>query len=78
MKNIYFLVIALCVFNGLSAQIVNIPDANFKAKLLAVNAAKDINLNFIVIDKNGDNEIQITEALNVYELYLYNSNIYIL
>lgn len=75
MKNIYFLVIALCVFNGLSAQIVNIPDANFKAKLLAVNAAKDINLNFIVIDKNGDNEIQITEALNVYELYLYNSNI---
>ncbi len=36
-----------------NAQIVNIPDANFKAALLAHNP---------VIDTNGDDEIQVTEA----------------
>ncbi len=62
----------LLAFASLKAQIVNIPDANFKAKLLAANTtnftAKDANANSMVIDANGDGEIQNTEAANVYGL----------
>ncbi|AWA28677.1 hypothetical protein HYN48_00465 [Flavobacterium magnum] len=46
------------------AQIVNIPDANFKAKLLSEG-----------IDVNSDGEIQLTEAAVVTSLNLYDSNI---
>ena len=57
-----------------SAQIVNIPDANFKNKLLQSTAtngtAKDINGVSIVVDSNGDGQIQQTEAQAVYTLYL--------
>ena len=53
MKNLYILLIALFAFTISQAQIVNIPDANFKNALL----------NHIpVIDLNGDSEIQISEA----------------
>ena len=54
------------------AQVVTIPDANFKAKLLSAstsnNVARDEYGNSIVIDINGDNNIQQTEALLVYKL----------
>ncbi|MGX7666785.1 DUF7619 domain-containing protein [Flavobacterium pedocola] len=79
MKKFYFLVIAFCLFNVSGAQIINFPDANFKAKLLQANLtndiAKDSNLNSIVVDINNDNEIQINEALLVYYLDLTSSNI---
>ena len=72
MKNIYFLLIGLCFFGSANAQIVNIPDANFKAKLLKANpwngTAKDLLGKYFVIDANGDGEIQVMEALNVSEL----------
>ncbi|WP_417358119.1 T9SS type A sorting domain-containing protein [Flavobacterium sp.] len=63
----------LLLFSGIaSAQIVNIPDANFKNKLLSANTtnniAKDINDNSIIIDTNGDYEIQESEALLVSQL----------
>lgn len=64
------------------SQIVNIPDANFKAKLLSATnsqfglpVATDVNNNPIVVDVNGDNEIQYSEALLVYRLSVRNGNI---
>ncbi|MXN90360.1 T9SS type A sorting domain-containing protein [Flavobacterium sp. Sd200] len=61
------------------AQIVDIPDANFKAKLLAASTSLDIARNStgqnIVIDTNGDGEIQESEAIQVYWLNVDSSQI---
>lgn len=77
MKQFIFLLLLLC--GMANAQIVNIPDANFKNKLLSANTgnnvAKDQNGVSIIIDTNGDNEIQLSEALTVYELNVINSGI---
>jgi uncharacterized repeat protein (TIGR01451 family) len=77
MKKLYFLLILI---SGLaSAQIVNIPDANFKAKLLEADVsnviARDNNYNSIRIDSNNDGEIDFSEANNVYHLNVGSSNI---
>ncbi|WP_188620117.1 DUF7619 domain-containing protein [Flavobacterium suaedae] len=62
-----------------SAQIVNIPDANFKNKLLDANTVNNIAFNSdnepMVIDINGDYEIQVSEAEAVWSLDLYYSGI---
>ncbi len=69
------------VFIGftVNAQIVNIPDANFKAKLLAANPSNTIASNAlnvsIKIDTNNDNEIQVSEALQVAWLNISSSGI---
>jgi uncharacterized repeat protein (TIGR01451 family) len=59
--------------------IVNIPDANFKGILLNAstsnNIATDSNHFAITIDANGDGEIQLSEALQVYQLRILESNI---
>ncbi len=60
------LFITLISFGITQAQIVNIPDANFKNALLNHNP---------VIDVNGDNEIQITEAQNATEVKVASENI---
>lgn len=64
------------------AQIVTIPDANFKAKLLQSSSTYpsnvigyDLNQSPITIDVNNDGEIQISEALMVYHLNVRLSNI---
>ncbi len=79
MKKIYFLVLAFCFFNELNAQVINFPDANFKAKLLEANEnnliAQNNSGNYIKIDSNNDGEIQQSEALNVYTLKISNSSI---
>lgn len=71
MKKIY-LIIGMMMYAMLQAQIVNIPDVNFKAKLLSANTTNGIAINStnqnMVIDTNGDNEIQVSEALNVSKL----------
>ncbi len=77
MKPICYLILFVC---GMAqAQIVNIPDTNFKNKLLEAsttnNIAKDQNGVSIVIDTNADNEIQVAEALAVYELDVINAGI---
>lgn len=86
------LLLALLVFTTFcSAQIINFPDANFKAKLLAATTT-----NFIastgspyysefynnwspassqVVDTNGDGEIQVAEAQAIKYLDLKYSNI---
>lgn len=79
MKKPYSLLVF--VFLGFigNAQIITIPDANFKAKLLAANQfnsiARDNLGQSITIDTNSDGQIQDNEALAVYDLRVYNSNI---
>ena len=63
MKNLYSIAILLFTFS-IQAQIINIPDPNFKNIL--VNS---------VYDTNNDDEIDISEALNIYALDVTNSNI---
>lgn len=76
MKNIYLFVLFLAHFT-IHAQIVNIPDPYFKAKLLSATPtneiARDQNGNYIVIDANNDGEIQVSEALAIVDLSIYNS-----
>src|SRR5690554_1810057 len=70
---------AVLFFNIGNAQIVNIPDANFKAELLQASTSNTIAKNAtgqnIKIDTNDDGEIQVSEALAVYQLDVQNSNI---
>ena len=62
MKKILLLLLLFTeIVNG---QIVNIPDANFKAKLIALG-----------VDSNTDGLIQNTEALAITNLNVLNSNI---
>lgn len=79
MKKFYFLLLALCFITSAKAQIINFPDANFKAKLLAANTsnftASDVNHDAMVIDANSNGEIEVSEALNVYILEIQDSNI---
>jgi hypothetical protein len=60
-------------------DIVVIPDANFKAKLLAAdvtnNTAQNESFQNMKIDVNNDGEIQISEARAVRTLTVNNSNI---
>ncbi|MBB6332075.1 hypothetical protein HNP24_003067 [Chryseobacterium sediminis] len=74
-----FLFAFLVVSLGMQAQVVNIPDNNFKAKLLSSSpsntVAKDLNGNYFSIDANGDGEIQQSEATNLSQLDISNSNI---
>jgi len=63
----------------LEDDIVFIPDANFKAKLLEASPSNSIAQNAagqnIKIDVNDDGEIQVSEALLVRHLNVSNSNI---
>lgn len=72
MKKLYFLLLLVSGF--INAQIVNIPDANLKSKLIMANPiyqiAKDQLGNNIAIDTNLDGQIEVSEALTVYELNL--------
>ena len=77
MKNLYTLsLVLLCAFVG-KAQIINIPDAAFKAKLLSASPTNQIastatpNINgnvsnsFNSIDTNSDGEIQVSEVIAI-------------
>src|SRR3970040_275895 len=79
MKKIYFLLLAFFLLTGVSAQIINFPDANFKTKLLStnigINDAIGLYGNSIKIDSNSNGEIEVSEALEVYQLYVSESNI---
>jgi hypothetical protein len=61
MKKIYFLFL-LVVFQ-VNSQIVNIPDANFKAKLLQADVtnyiAKNLSGNYFKIDQNNNQQIEL-------------------
>ncbi len=73
------LLLSLLFLGIVQAQIVNIPDANFKDKMVNAStdnpAARDINYNPIVVDTNNDGEIQQSEALAVYVIHVGGANI---
>ena len=79
MKTNYLLIIVCFFTASFSAQTITIPDANFKAKLLQSDVANSIAQNSsnsnIKIDSNNDGEIQVSEAQNVHNLFIDNSNI---
>jgi len=73
MKKLLF----FCCLIGINfgyAQIISIPDINFKNELVAASSnyqvARDTNYNWMTIDSNNDGEIQVSEAQNVAYLYL--------
>ena len=70
MKKLIFLLTLLSSFAN--AQIITIPDVVFKTRLLNANTsnviAKNSQGDYIKIDINNDSEIDISEALLVYEL----------
>ncbi|MFN8274364.1 MAG: leucine-rich repeat domain-containing protein [Flavobacteriaceae bacterium] len=73
-------ILMLLLFSGMAkAQIVNIPDANFKAKLLGSSAINSVAKNALgqtfAIDANADGEIQVSEAEAVYSLWIYMANV---
>ena len=90
MKKLYFLFFFTIGLLA-KAQIVNIPNANFKAKLLSSNSTNYIASTqtpiygstgsfwsvspFSKIDTNGDGEIQVTEAQVIKFLNISNSTI---
>lgn len=77
MKKIYFFVLFLAHLS-IVAQIVNIPDPQFKAKLLSGTATNHITQNlagsWISMDLNNDGEIQVSEAANIRNINIYSSN----
>ena len=74
-----YLILLLLASFSVEAQIVNIPDANFKAKLLEASPSNTIAQStmgqYFKIDVNNDGEIQESEALLVRNLNVSNSNI---
>ena len=80
MKHLYAVIVLLGFLSVGNAQIINFPDANFKNYLLLAiegsGITTDINNNSIILDANGDGEIQISEAAAVHYLRVgYNSDI---
>lgn len=69
MKTRLLLLFTFLSISFLNAQIVNIPDANFKARLLEANTsngiARNLSGSYFKIDSNNDSQIQLSEALQV-------------
>lgn len=61
---------------GLNAQVINFPDEAFKSKLLSANSWNHVAENAagisVVIDINNDGEIQVSEALLIRKIDVYN------
>ncbi|WP_298518727.1 T9SS type A sorting domain-containing protein [uncultured Kordia sp.] len=78
MKKLLLLII-FCIASTTYAQIINIPDANFKARLLAAESGNGIAYGVtgssFRLDANNNGEIEVSEALLVGTLQLGFSNI---
>ena len=78
MKKQYFLLLLFVIIGQfMSAQIVNIPDANFKSRLVSGNVT-DTNGDGILdsnVDTNNDGEIQVSEAEAVDNLVFFGGQI---
>lgn len=76
MKTKLFFLFSILFFWNVNAQVIQFADINLKNKLLKSSAnnsiAQDINGVNVKIDENGDNEIQVNEAENIYYLDLYH------
>ncbi|WP_432670380.1 DUF7619 domain-containing protein [Flavobacterium sp. SM2513] len=85
MKKLYTLLVVVLTTLSSTAQIVNIPDANFKNKLLSASPSNwiastqtpDVNGNvtsYNKIDTNNDGQIQVSEALAIKYLKIYDTS----
>ena len=74
MKNILLIIVAFFFTSLVNAQIIYIPDTNFKNTLLAssyVNQiAKDLNGNWCIIDTNNNGQVEVNEAQQISFLNL--------
>jgi hypothetical protein len=69
MKKLYFSSLCICLSAWSFGQIVNIPDANFKSRLINTNCAQLPSPAWPTdVDTNNDGEIQVSEAANVLTL----------
>lgn len=79
MKSIFTILFFVFIPGITQAQIVNIPDSNFKTRLLQAGPsnliAQDIYNNYVVVDTNSNGEIEVSEALNISRLRLDSQNI---
>lgn len=79
MKHLCSFIFLLGVISIGSAQIINFPDANFKAKLLQANTgvyiAHGSNGVFRKIDTNNNGEIEVSEAASLTYLSVESANI---
>src|SRR6188472_1807777 len=77
MKKIYFLMLALCLFTSVNAQVITFTDPVFKAKLVAAsptsNTAQNLSGANFKIDANSNGEIEVSEAQQVSYLYMIGS-----
>lgn len=80
MKNLYTFLILVFTILAANAQVINIPDVNFRNELiytaLTNNVAKNSAGVTIRVDANNNNQIEVSEALNVYQLVLSNDTYY--
>lgn len=63
------LIAALLFFTCyVQSQTISFPDPVFKVKIKAWGTTRDADGNYMVLDTDGDGEVQVSEALNVYEI----------
>ncbi|OYU81169.1 MAG: hypothetical protein CFE23_05215 [Flavobacterium sp. BFFFF1] len=74
MKKTYLLV-ALIVALASNGQTISFQDLNLKNALLSTGTAFDTYTTAINVDTNGNGEIEVEEALQVYDLRIANRNI---
>lgn len=75
-----WIVFVLLGIMGSNAQVINIPDPNFKAVLLAADVTNSIaydctQFSYYKIDSNSNGEIEQNEAIAVCQLNIMSSNI---
>lgn len=79
MKKLYFAAVIGLLCSSVQSQIINFPDANFKAKLVSANTSNNIaaigNNNSVIIDTNSNGEIEVSEAVVITGLYVGQSSI---
>ncbi|WP_296386694.1 T9SS type A sorting domain-containing protein [Winogradskyella sp.] len=79
MKSLLSLLFCVFISGNIHAQIVDIPDPNFKAILLQASSSNNVAVNSdnhpVVIDTNNNGEIEVTEALNIFKLFINNYNL---
>lgn len=79
MNKFYSLLSVFLIVTAAPSQIINFPDANFKAKLLQADVsnqiAKNLSGSYFRIDANNNNEIETSEALQVSFLNISSSEI---
>lgn len=79
MKNLYLFLLLIPFVQTINGQIITFTDPTFKNKLLDSNPgnfiAQNLNGDYFMIDSNSNNEIELSEALQVSALDINSSSI---